>query len=219
MNDADVDAAIRPFERNIQDKARRLAGGNNALAEDLEQVGRIAIWEAAEVFAPKHGVEYRAWMLTRIHQRMVDELRREIRHQDGRAHPEADDEDIWDVEAVGAGPEQLVCALERAQQADKAAAVQACQLLTVAPELGSVEATQVIELHVYGLHYRQIAKQLGLHPSRVRRIVGRALAKVGRLVEEDERPNKGGEVIELFAKVSVGLRVRCANRQENDDVA
>lgn len=93
--------------------AARLAHGDEALAEDLEQEGRIAAWRAAATWRPNGGVGLRPWAMTAARYAMCDELRRRFGLL-GLLLEELPED--WELGDAGASAETLERAIELRQR-------------------------------------------------------------------------------------------------------
>jgi RNA polymerase sigma factor (sigma-70 family) len=136
-----------------------------ALAQDAVQDAMLSAWRTATSFDPRRG-KVSTWLLTLVHRRAVDVVRREDRR---RAQP-LDDAPIASVDATD----------ETAEVREKRRAVQAA-LAELPPE-----QREVLELAYYGgLSQSQLAERLGVPLGTVKSRMFAALAKLRDLLGED----------------------------------
>jgi RNA polymerase sigma factor (sigma-70 family) len=136
-----------------------------ALAQDAVQDAMLSAWRTATSFDPRRG-KVSTWLLTLVHRRAVDVVRREDRR---RAQP-LDDAPIASVDATD----------ETAEVREKRRAVQAA-LAELPPE-----QREVLELAYYGgLSQSQLAARLGVPLGTVKSRMFAALAKLRDLLGED----------------------------------
>ncbi len=129
--------------------------GDIDLAEDAVQEAFVAVWRTAAAFRAERGGA-RAWILTLVHRRAVDRVRREQRHADL---------------AAGSMPEHEA-APETGASADQ---------LHVRAALASLSPAErnVIGLAYYeGLTQEQVAAALGIPVGTVKSRTARALARL-----------------------------------------
>jgi RNA polymerase sigma-70 factor (ECF subfamily) len=137
---------------------------DEALAEDAVQDAFMAIWKTAARFVPEKG-SASTWILTLVHRRAVDLVRREERRR-------ADPLDETPLESGGATEEE-------ASIRERRRAVQAA--LAQLPE----EQRQALELAYYGgLSQSELAERLGVPLGTVKSRMFAALAKLRDLLAE-----------------------------------
>lgn len=105
----DLDPIVLPA---IERAAARLSHGDEALAEDLAQEGRLGAWRAATVWWAEGGVGLRPWVMTAARQRMYNALRQRL----GLAVEALPEE--WDVSDEGEGAEHLERIIELRKRLD-----------------------------------------------------------------------------------------------------
>jgi RNA polymerase sigma-70 factor (ECF subfamily) len=139
------------------------------LAEDAVQEAFLSLWRNAERFDSARG-GVRSWLLSVVHNRTIDALRR-ARVSDGRV---VHDDEL--VERVPASELTYVEVLRRSE---------AAQVRTALDQLPS-EQRRAIELSYYaGISHQQIAELLGLPTGTVKGRIRLGLHKLQTLLEDD----------------------------------
>jgi RNA polymerase sigma-70 factor, ECF subfamily len=137
---------------------------DSALAEDAVQEAFITVWRTAGTYIAERG-KPRTWLLTLVHRRAVDLVRREQRHR----VPVAADEPAPATPA----------AEEEATLRDRRRAVQAA--LTQLP----ADQREALELAYYGgLTQTELAEQLGVPLGTVKSRMFAGLRRLGDLLQE-----------------------------------
>jgi len=125
--------------------AYRIAG-NRSAAEDIVQEAFLSVWRSAVRYEPERG-NLRSWLLSVVHNRAIDWLRRSMQHERRRVDAEGIEErkaapDLTDAEAF---------------RRDEAHAVRAVMERLPADQL------RVVELAYFGgFTHSQIADMLGM---------------------------------------------------------
>ena len=164
----DADAFSVIYDRHITaaySLAHRIAG-SESLADDVTQAAFLSVWRSAQRYDSRLG-SVRSWILSIIHNRAIDELRRATRHSDRRAG-----DDIEAAERLPAGDDT------------EAAAIQAVQGASTRTLLNALPARQrrVVELSFYsGYSHAEIAALLQLPLGTIK---GRMRRALDRLREE-----------------------------------
>ena len=94
--------------------AYRIAG-NRSLAEDIVQEAFLSVWRSAVRYQPERG-SLRSWLLSVVHNRAIDSIRRTVQHDRRRADAEGIEErkaapELTDVEAFRREEAQTVRAV------------------------------------------------------------------------------------------------------------
>lgn len=139
---------------------------DRALAEDAVQEAFLSVWRSAGRFVPEQS-RARTWLLTLVHRRAVDLVRREeARRADPLEHDERSGETV--EEAAWLRFER-----ERVQQA-----------LRQLPD----QQRELIELAYYGgFTQSQLADRLGVPIGTVKSRMFTGLGRLGELLHDDER--------------------------------
>ena len=140
---------------------------DRALAEDAVQEAFLAVWRSAARFVPERA-RARSWVLTLVHRRAVDLVRREATR---RTEP-LDDTDRPGGEAADQ-PTWLRYERERVQKA-----------LRTLPD----QQRELIELAYYGgFTQSQLADRVGVPLGTVKSRMFTGLTRLGELLRDDER--------------------------------
>ena len=168
---ADVDALALVYDRYgalAYSVAVRILG-DARLAEDIVQETFLKLWNSASTFDAGKG-SLRAWLLTSVRNRAIDQLRGRGAHE----RREMDLESAESVHAAGAGPDpwrEVSAAMERDAVRDAMARL-------------PVEQRQVVELAFYGGYtYREIAEIARVPLSTVKGRMRLALEKLHSYLE------------------------------------
>jgi RNA polymerase sigma factor (sigma-70 family) len=140
---------------------------DRTLAEDAVQEAFLAVWRGAERFVPERG-KASAWVMTLVHRRAVDLVRRENRHRtDVLDEPDA-------VAATSADEDALLrFERERVQRA-----------LRELPD----QQREAIELAYYGgFTQSELAERLGLPLGTIKSRMFAGLARLRELLQEPGR--------------------------------
>jgi RNA polymerase sigma-70 factor (ECF subfamily) len=137
----------------LYDRYGRLAYGlayrvlaDGPAAEEAVQDAFLQVWRKAGTFDPERGAGFRAWLLTIVHNRAIDTVRRRSRQGAREVELEADAPFQGDDDPAS----EVIASLDRAQ-------VQ--QAMATLPD----EQRSAIELAYYeGLTHREIADRAGL---------------------------------------------------------
>ena len=144
--------------------ARRIVR-DQALAEDAVQEGFLAVWRSAGGFVPERA-SAASWIMTLVHRRAVDLVRREQRR---RADPLPDDAPERTTEASAADAVWLRLERERVQAA-----------LQQLPD----QQRETLELAYYGgFTQSELAERLGRPLGTIKTQMRAALASLGELME------------------------------------
>jgi RNA polymerase sigma factor (sigma-70 family) len=137
---------------------------DQALAEDAVQDAFLAVWRSASTFVPERA-KASSWILTLVHRRAVDLVRREERR---RAEP-LEDESRADAEGSAADVAWLRLERERVQEA-----------LRRLPD----HEREALELAYYGgFTQSQLAERLGLPIGTIKSRMFSGLARLRELLE------------------------------------
>jgi RNA polymerase sigma factor (sigma-70 family) len=120
---------------------------DEGLAEDVVQEAFLGFWRAPDRFDPQRG-RFSSWLLTLVHHRAVDAVRRQSAAS-RRTVPSLDD----DVEAAAAGP---------GADQDAMAAVEAGQLRDALRRLPDDQRSALALAYFGGFTQREIAVRLGV---------------------------------------------------------
>jgi len=168
---ADVDALALVYDRYgalAYSVAVRILG-DARLAEDIVQETFLKLWNSASTFDAGKG-SLRAWLLTSVRNRAIDQLRGRGAHE----RREMDLESAESVHAAGAGPDpwrEVSAAMERDTVRDAMARL-------------PVEQRQAVELAFYGGYtYREIAEIARVPLSTVKGRMRLALEKLHSYLE------------------------------------
>jgi RNA polymerase sigma factor (sigma-70 family) len=126
--------------------ARRVCA-DDGLAEDVVQEAFLGFWRAPERFDPQRG-RFSSWLLTLVHHRAVDAVRRQSAAS-RRTVPPLDD----DVETAAAGP---------GADQDALAAVEAAQIRDALRLLPDDQRSALALAYFGGFTQREIAVRLGV---------------------------------------------------------
>jgi RNA polymerase sigma-70 factor (ECF subfamily) len=159
----------------LYDRVARIAYGlavrvlrDERLAEDAVQEGFLSVWRTAASFTAERS-KASTWILTLVHRRAVDLVRREERR---RAEPLADG--IADVAGTSEGPDEeawLRFERERVQAA-----------LRLLPDV----QREAIELAYYGgFSQSELAERLGVPLGTIKSRMFAGLARLRELLDED----------------------------------
>jgi RNA polymerase sigma-70 factor (ECF subfamily) len=144
--------------------ARRIVR-DPALAEDAVQEGFLAVWRSAGGFVPERA-SAASWIMTLVHRRAVDLVRREQRR---RADPLPDDASVRGAVASAADAVWLRLERERVQAA-----------LQQLPD----QQRETLELAYYGgFTQSELAERLGRPLGTIKTQMRTALASLGELME------------------------------------
>ena len=155
----------------LYDRYGRLAYGmalrvlrDHALAEDAVQEAFLAVWRAAEGYR-RERAKPSTWVLTLVHRRAVDLVRREDRRR---------------ADAIRDEPEEVATAVhEEADLRDRRAAVQAA--LRQLPD----DQREALELAYYGGYTQsELAERLGVPLGTIKSRMFAGLARLRELVPE-----------------------------------
>jgi RNA polymerase sigma-70 factor (ECF subfamily) len=125
--------------------AYRIAG-NRTAAEDIVQEAFLSIWRSAVRYEPERG-NLRSWLLSVVHNRAIDWLRRSIQHDRRRA-------DVEGIEERKAAPELTDAEAFRRDEAQTVRAVM---------ERLPADQLRVVELAYFGgFTHSQIAEMLDM---------------------------------------------------------
>lgn len=163
-------ALLAQWEDYIRRQARSMARDDIALRDDLAQEGRMALLKAHQGYDPARGVALDKFLRVRVRQKMLNARRKLTRGLAGDVDPDQ-------VAQVGATPEDLVDAAERAQQAAASEASRAAaEAELVEGKLARLNPQQraVMVGHLAGQSARQLAAELGISRARVRAVLSRA---------------------------------------------
>ncbi|HUO69232.1 MAG TPA: sigma-70 family RNA polymerase sigma factor [Solirubrobacteraceae bacterium] len=141
-----------------------------AMAEDVIQEAFLSLWRSSDHYDPRRG-SVRSWVLSAVHNRSIDALRR-ARVRDAR--------DLHDPDAAErvAGPDRTETEVLRRAEAERVQA--ALQALPA-------EQREVIELAYFrGFTHSEIAAGLGLPPGTVKGRIRLGLQKLREQLEPDE---------------------------------
>lgn len=144
--------------------ARRILG-SESLAEDAVQEGFLAVWRGASGFSPERGAA-RAWLLTLVHRRAVDMVRKSARR------PE------WPTDIVPeAGPAD--------DAADEAALLEERRRVQTALGRLSPDDRRLLELAYYGgLTQSELAERLEVPLGTIKSRTSSALSRLHTLLRE-----------------------------------
>src|SRR2546430_5180321 len=149
--------------------------GDSRLAEDIVQEPFLKLWNSASPFDAGKG-SLRAWLLTSVRNRAIDQLRGRGAHE----RREMDLESAESVHAAGAGADpwrEVSAAMERDAVRDAMARLPA-------------EQRQAVELAFYGgFTYRGDAENARGAPSTVKGRMRPSLAKMHSYLSVKARPN------------------------------
>ena len=167
--DADADAFEVVYDRHIgaaYSLARRICGEGQA-AEDSCQDAFLAVWRSAARYDARIG-SVRSWLLTVVHHRSIDRVRRATRHRSGIA---GSDEA---AALVASADDTELGALERVDRDEMAG------LVASLPE----EQRQAITLSFYsGYTNSEVARILGIPIGTVKSRMRRGLERLRRALE------------------------------------
>jgi RNA polymerase sigma-70 factor (ECF subfamily) len=167
--DADADAFEVVYDRHIgvaYSLARRICGDGTE-AEDSCQDAFLAIWRSAARYDARAG-SVRSWLLTVVHHRAIDRLRKVTRHRAGLAGADA----VAELVASTADTERG--ALERVDRTEMVG------LVAALPE----EQRQAISLSFYsGYSNSEVARILGLPIGTVKSRMRRGLERLRLALE------------------------------------
>jgi len=125
--------------------AYRIAG-NRTVAEDIVQEAFLSVWRSAVRYSPDRG-SLRSWLLSVVHNRAIDSIRRSVVHDSRRASAEG-------IEERKAAPELTDVEAFRREEA---------QTVRSAMERLPADQLRVIELAYFGgFTHTQIAEMLGM---------------------------------------------------------
>jgi RNA polymerase sigma-70 factor (ECF subfamily) len=125
--------------------AYRIVGDRKA-AEDIVQEAFLSVWRSSARYRPERG-NLRSWLLSVVHNRAIDGLRRELVHQRRRADAEG-------IEERKAAPELTDAEAFRREEA---------QTVRAAMEQLPADQLRVVELAYFGgFTHTQIADMLGM---------------------------------------------------------
>jgi RNA polymerase sigma-70 factor, ECF subfamily len=125
--------------------AYRIAG-NRAAAEDIVQEAFLSVWRSAVRYQPERG-NLRSWLLSVVHNRAIDWLRRSVVQDRGRVGAEG-------IEERKAAPELTDAEAFRREEA---------QTVRAAMERLPADQLRVVELAYFGgFTHSQIAEMLGM---------------------------------------------------------
>jgi RNA polymerase sigma-70 factor (ECF subfamily) len=125
--------------------AYRIAG-NRAAAEDIVQEAFLSIWRSSVRYSPERG-NLRSWLLSVVHNRSIDALRRSVVHTRRQVDAEGIEERVPSAELTDAQ------AFQR----------QEAQTVRSAMERLPAEQLKVVELAYFGgFTHSQIAEMLGM---------------------------------------------------------
>lgn len=166
------DAALR----ELYDRVGRIAYGlayrilrDDRLAEDAVQEGFLAVWRSAATYSAERA-KASTWILTLVHRRAVDLVRREERR---RAEP-LEDPEREAAGASGSAEESAWLGFERER-------VQAALRLLPDPQ------REAIELAYYGGYSQsELAERLGLPLGTIKSRMFAGLARLRELLEDTE---------------------------------
>jgi RNA polymerase sigma-70 factor (ECF subfamily) len=141
--------------------AYRIAG-NRAAAEDIVQEAFLSVWRSSVRYSPERG-NLRSWLLSVVHNRAIDALRRSVAH----TRKEVDAEG---VEERVAAPELTDAEAFRREEA---------QTVRFAMDQLPAEQLKVVELAYFGgFTHSQIAEMLGMPLGTVKGRMRLALEKM-----------------------------------------
>jgi RNA polymerase sigma-70 factor (ECF subfamily) len=125
--------------------AYRIAG-NRAQAEDIVQEAFLSVWRSSVRYRPERG-SLRSWLLSVVHNRAIDSIRRSVAHSRNEV-------DSAGVEERNAAPELTDVEAFRREEA---------QTVRAAMERLPTDQLRVIELAYFGgFTHSQIAEMLGM---------------------------------------------------------
>jgi len=130
------------------------------LAEDAVQEGFLAVWRGASGFSDERG-SARAWILTLVHRRAVDRVRREQRHDEAGSLPR-----------------------ERAAAPENVPALDLLGVRKALKRLAPGERRMVVLAYYEGLTQAQIADVLGVPIGTVKSGTARALARLASALRD-----------------------------------
>lgn len=146
--------------------ARRICR-HERIAEDVVQEAFLSVWRGAARFDPSRG-SARAWVLSAVHDRAIDAVRR------GRANDQPVVRDQHDVEQVAAPEPTETEALQRGEE----------HRIRRALDQLPPDQRRVIELSYFdGLTHDQIAQLLELAAGTVKGRIREGMQKLGELTE------------------------------------
>lgn len=189
---------IAQWHTAIDQAALRMARGNKALADELAQEGKLSLWLAMQDYIPGRGTDPDQFLRVRVKQRMVDELRREMRHGwEGSA-----DIDLEIVYGVGATPEDLVAAAEVRDQVEQAEAAEMAETLQLLAQLPDRDR-DYLRQRLAGASFRGLAAHFGVSFTRAKTVVKRALRRLEELRAPAELEEEHTEEVSIVVSVDV----------------
>lgn len=134
--------------------------GRNVPIDDLRQYGRIALWRAAEAFDGSRGIEFRKFAKNKIHQAMIDGVRKET-HRNGNDQK---------VSFIPLSMNEDECGLTDKNADPFEAAYRSHTVSTLLKSLLPRERAIILRI-LDGDLFADIARDLGVHESRVSQLL------------------------------------------------